>query len=353
MFNTLFTGLLAVVCNLLLTGLASAAGSLTLYNWESYTSPELLARFEQAHGIKVRLIEYRTSEAALAELREGKIEADLAVVASNFLPAWREARLLRPSEAASLANFRHVQAAWADPPFDPRREHSLPWAWGVVGVTVHADRYSGDIDTWSVVLDPPAALVGTINIGADLNEVIYAAVRLHGGRMCEADPALMAKVRTTLLKARPAWKALDYGSVAMMASGHFQASIDWNGAALRQRLANAHIHFGLPREGTQVFSDSLVLLAQARNVENARLFMDFVLEPRNAALNSTFHGYATGIEGADAFLPEHLKTAPELNIPQAVLDNAEFTLACPPAVQARYASLWEELQRWPASAALR
>ncbi|WP_412461033.1 extracellular solute-binding protein [Pseudomonas sp. SC11] len=351
MIKTLATRLLVGLHGCLLTTAVNAAGTLTLYNWESYTSPELLTQFERTYDVKVKLIEYRTSEAALADISEGKVQADIAVVASNFLPAWRQADLLHPSGATDLVNYRHVQNAWRNPPFDPGRRYSLPWAWGVVGVTVHADRYAGDIDTWSVVLDPPEALKGTINIGADLNEVIYAAVRLHGGRMCSADPALMEKVRQTLLRARPAWKALDYGSVEMMASGHFQASIDWNGAALRQRLANPHVHFGLPREGTQVFSDSLVLLTQARNVENARLFMNFILAPRNAALNSSFHGYATGIEGADTFLTEHLKNAPELNIPKAVLENAEYTVACPPEVQDLYASVWDELQRWPANAA--
>ncbi|MFT0180113.1 extracellular solute-binding protein [Pseudomonas benzopyrenica] len=336
--------LLVGLSGFLLSTAVSSAGTLTLYNWESYTSPELLASFEQAYDIKVRLIEYRTSEAALSEIRDGTVQADLAVVASNFLPAWREAKLLRPSGAIDLANYRYVQKAWTNPPFDPERMYSVPWAWGIVGVTVHADRYEGDINTWSVVLDPPEALKGTINIGADPNEVIYAAVRLHGGRMCDAEPALMSKVRTTLLKARPTWKAMDYGSVEMMASGHFQASIDWNGAALRQRLANPHVHFGLPREGTQVFSDSLVLLAEARNVENARLFMNFILSPRNAALNSSFHGYDTGIEGADMFLSEELRSAPELNIPKAVLDSAEYTVACPPEVQELYAKVWDELQ---------
>ncbi|WP_455809707.1 extracellular solute-binding protein [Pseudomonas koreensis] len=336
--------------NLLISGVALAKGDLTLYNWESYTSPELLEKFEKKYDIKIHLVEYRSSEEALASIREGKVETDLAVVASNFLPAWREARLLKPSESSRFVNFRHVQAKWADPSFDPGRMYSVPWAWGVVGVTAHIDRYTGDIDTWKVVLEPPKELVGTINIGADLNEVIYAAIRLHGGRMCESDAALMTKVRTTLIKARPAWKALDYGSVQSMASGYFQASIDWNGAALRQRMANPNIHFGLPREGTQIFSDSLVLLDNSRNEKNAILFMDFILDPSNAAMNSSFHGYASGIEGADVHMPENLKTAPELNIPQSVMDNAEFTLACSSNVQALYSKLWKELQDWQENA---
>lgn len=95
------TSLLVGLSGFLLSTAVSSAGTLTLYNWESYTSPELLASFEQAYDIKVRLIEYRTSEAALSEIRDGRVQADLAVVASNFLPA-----CLARSEAAT-SKWRH------------------------------------------------------------------------------------------------------------------------------------------------------------------------------------------------------------------------------------------------------
>lgn len=324
-------------------GVVKAEGTLKLYNWESYTSAQMIEKFEKEHNVAVELIEYESSDVALAKVRDQTVAADVAVVAGNYLPLWIAEDLVLAAHPSQLENFRNLVAQWVDPPFDPGRKFSVPWAWGVVGVAIHTDVYKGDIDTWSVVIDPPKELQGTINIGADMNEVIYAAVRYHGGMMCDADPQLLRQVRDTLVKARPAWASMEYGSVQKMATGHFKASIDWNGAALRQRMINPTIRFGLPREGTQIFSDNVVILKHSPNVANAKLFMNFIMEPRNAALNSAFHGYASAVAGAEQFLPASMREAPELNIPAEVLRKAQFTFACPANVQAQYAAIWTEL----------
>ncbi|MGJ0622778.1 extracellular solute-binding protein [Xenorhabdus bovienii] len=325
------------------SGIAKAESSLVLYNWQSYTSPEMLQKFKKEHNISITLLEYKSNEEALESIQLGKIDADLAIVADNFLLHWINAGLLQPIDAQSMTNFKNITPRWRTSPADPQRIYGIPWSWGVVGTVVHTDVYDGDINTWKVVLEPPTSLFGTINVGSDMNDLIYAAIRYHGGKICDSNPKLLEKVKKTLLEAKKHWAAMEYGSVNMMASGKFKAGIDWNGAALRQRRINSHIQFGFPREGVLIFSDNLVILKKSKNYENARLFLNFIMQPENAALNSAFHGYDSTIEGADKYLPLWMKNAPELKIPEHVLKNSDHSVMCSPFVQKEYLNIWQQL----------
>jgi spermidine/putrescine transport system substrate-binding protein len=130
-----------------------------------------------------------------------------------------------------------------------------------------------------------------------------------------------------------------------MGSGDFAASSDWNGSAFRQRLANPKIHFGYPKEGFVNWSDNLVVLKEAKNVENAKLFQNFMMDPENAGMNSGFHRYANGIAGSEKFMPADMKDAPEIKVPDEFKSVGVPSQTCPPDVQALYTKIWTELQK--------
>ena len=327
------------------TSLASADGELQIYNWGNYTSPEMIKKFETENNVKVTITDYDSNDTALAKIRQGGHGFDMVVPSQNYIPIWIQEGLLLESRPDEMANFKNVKEDLKNPEFDPGRHFTVPWAMGTVGVVVNTDVYKGPINTWGIIFDTPAELKGKVNVVPEMTDVIDAAVLYNGGKKCTGDLEILKKVRDTLVKAKPNWVAMEYGTIEKMGSGDFSASSDWNGSALRQRLANPAIHYAYPKEGFVLWSDNVAILKDAKNVDNAKLFLNFMMDPQNAGMNSAFHRYANGIAGSDQFMPDDMKGAMEVEVPEELKSIAVPSQTCPPEVQELYTKIWTELQK--------
>jgi spermidine/putrescine transport system substrate-binding protein len=128
-----------------------------------------------------------------------------------------------------------------------------------------------------------------------------------------------------------------------MSSNDVVASEYWSGAILRVRLANPDVKYGYPKEGYLLWMDQVALLKDAVNVEEAYKFLDFISLPENAAMISAFARYSNGIAGSDAFMPEDMKTAPEIVIPEEFKAAGHFLPTCSGKAQDYITAIWTEL----------
>jgi spermidine/putrescine transport system substrate-binding protein len=339
------TAATAAISMLALAGSAAAEGELNIFNWGDYTNPELIKKFETAHNVKVTITDYDSNDTALAKVRAGGHGFDIVVPSANYVPIWVKEDLLLESRPDQMENFKNVDARWVDVPWDPGRRYTVPWQWGLSGIGVNTKVYGGDINTSAIWLDPPEELVGKINVEPEMTDVMFATIKYFGGEWCTKDLELLKKVRDKLTEAKPKWLAMDYSVTEKLPAGDYSAVYYWNGAILRSRLKNADIKFGYPKEGYPLFMDSVAILKDAKNVENAKLFQNFIMDPQNAALISAFAKYANGIKGSDEFLPADMKDAPELVVPAEFESAGEFLTTCEPDVNELYTRIWTELQK--------
>ena len=327
------------------TALGQAEGVLNLYNWGNYTNPEMIAKFEAETGIKVTITDYDSNDTALAKIEAGGHGFDLVVPSANFIPIYRDKGLIAELDLSKLANHGNIAPEWMNVDWDPGRTVSVPWQWGTTGVGVNTSVYSGDVNTSSIFLDPPPELVGKINVTPEMSDVVSLAVMYVGGLPCSEDTEILKKAREVLIAAKPSWMSMDYGMEDKMAVGDVSASMYWNGGILRARLVNPDVAYGYPREGYIVWMDSVALLSDAQNVDNAYKFLDFIMLPENAAMTSAFARYANGISGSDAFMPEDMKNAPEVVIPEEFKAAGHFQPTCSPKAQDYVTAIWTELQK--------
>lgn len=332
-------------CLAFAAGAAQAEGELNIYNWGNYTSPEMIEKFEQEYDIDVTITDYDSNDTALAKLKAGGSGFDIVVPSGNYVPIFISEGVLMKSNPNELENFKNVDERWVDVEFDPGREYTVPWLWGTVGVSVNTSVYDGDIDTAAIVVEPPEELKGKINVVPEMNDLMGVSIRYFGGEQCTDDKELLKKVRDALVEAKPHWISMAYGNIERLANEDIAATLNWNGASMRARLQNEDVEFGYPQTGFPIWMDNVAITADAQNVENAKLFLNFIMEPENAAMLSNFARYANGIKGSQEYMDEVMAEAPEVNIPENLADAGYISKTCPPEVQAIYSKIWTELTK--------
>jgi spermidine/putrescine transport system substrate-binding protein len=322
---------------------AHAAGELKLYNWSDYMPQALIDKFAKQYDVKVTQDSYDSNETLLSKLKSGVKGYDLAVPGDYMVAIMIKEGLLEKVEPNQFSNFPKVKKDLVNVYFDDGRHYSIPYQFGTTSFMVDTSVYKGDINTLAVLFDTPDELKGKVNMFRDVNDVINAGLRYLGYPRCNSDKEQLSKVNDLLLKAKPNWLSIaSDGAREMLISGDAAAGMIWNGMGLRARTEKPSLQFAYPKEGMTAWADNMVVLKDAPNLENAKLFMNFMLEPENAATLTNFASYSAGVEGTEPFLDKKFVGALEMN-PPAGAPKPEFVPPCDPEVVKLYDRLWTNL----------
>lgn len=324
-------------------GHAMADGELHIYNWGDYTNPKLIEKFEKQFNVKVTLDSYDSNETMLSKVRAGNSGYDIVVPSDYTVKIMVADGLLEKTEPNTMPNFKNIRPEFVDIYWDSGRHYSVPWQYGMTNFVVDTAKYKGDIDTLGILFNPPPELKGQINVLDDINSLIHAAERYVGVPRCGADKENLKKVSDALMAAKAGWKTFSYDTITKITSGDVIVSQTWNGAAYRMRQKIPTVKFAFPKEGIEGWMDNVTVLKGAKNLDNAKAFQNFVMDPENAALISDFAGYDNGITNGLASLSKEFAEAPELHLP-AGAPTPEFVPPCDPAVVEIYNKIWTKLK---------
>ncbi len=323
---------------------AHAEGKLNIYNWGNYTNPEMIDKFEAEYGVEVTLDGYDSNETMLAKVKEGSTGYDIVVPGDYMVAIMIGEGLLAEINASEMENFKNMDPNWVDVYWDPGRKYSVPYQWGTTSFTVDSAVYGGDIDTLELIFNPPAELKGRINMLNDMNDVINAGLRYLGYPRCNSNPEQMKELLELLTKAKADWRTMDYSVIEKLTSKDVDLSQSWNGAAMRARADRPTLKYAYPKEGFTGWMDNVAVLADAPNMDNAKLFVNFMMDPENAALTSNFARYANGILGSDKYMDAEMLDAPEIVMPEGA-PVPDFVPPCDQDVVDLYNKIWTRLKQ--------
>ena len=131
----------ALVLGAMTATASSAEGTLNIYNWTDYTSPEVIKKFEEETGIKVTIDTYDSNETLLAKLQAGATGYDVIIPSHNFVPIFIDEGLVQEVDVSSMPNYAHVEDQWKNPDWDPEQKYTVPFHWGSTSIAYRADLY--------------------------------------------------------------------------------------------------------------------------------------------------------------------------------------------------------------------
>jgi spermidine/putrescine transport system substrate-binding protein len=330
----------------LLASPAFAEGDLKIYHWFEYIPQELVDKFQAETGIKVTIDTYDSNEAMLASLKAGKLgQYDVAVPADFMVGIMAADGMLDSFTPEEMTNLGNIAPQWLDVPFDQGRKHSIPYQWGSTSFSVNRDVYAGDISSLATIFNPPAELQGKINVLDSQNEVLILGSLYLGIPQCTQDRAQLTALMEMLLAAKPHWASFGSDTAKdVLVSGDAAAGMIYNGFSAKARAEGANVEYSYPKEGHVLWMDNVVLLKDAPNRDNAIAFMNFLLEPENAAAVTNYAAYTSGVLGVEPFLDPAIRDSPENNPPAGAAPGV-FAEACDEETQKLYDAIWTNLKK--------
>jgi spermidine/putrescine transport system substrate-binding protein len=329
---------------LLTLGSARADGELFIYNWTEYTPPELITKFEKESGIKVSVDTYDSNETLLAKLQAGATGYDIVVPSQNFVPILVSEGLIQKVGVHKLANFKNMKERWQFPEWDPQHEYTGPWQWGTTSFSYNSELYSGKGTSLKEFFEPSDEVMGRLSVFQTPDEVISLANIYLGIEFCSEDGKTMKRIQDMLVKQKEYVVAYNSETMSdLLASGEAMMTNHWSGYSRLGRLTGAPIVYAYPKEGVVGWFDSMVVPTSAKNVENAKKFMNFMMDPVNMAMLTEDQGYGDAVMGTAAYYSDELKSAPEINPPSDL--NVVFAPTCSPKAQSLIDRVWTKVMQ--------
>jgi spermidine/putrescine transport system substrate-binding protein len=268
--------LLTVIVSLLLCHTTVAAGDppeLVVLNWPNYLDPELVDRFEQQHGVKVREVFFEGDDQRDEMLvNSDGAGYDVVLVSGNMLRTYMRSGWLQPMTEQQVPNLVHVAPRWRTA-FAAADGFAAPYTWGTLGIGYREDLVPEPIDSWMQVFRPAPPLQGRMAMLSHNRDLVGMALMALGHSSNSHDEHELMQAEELLLAQRPHVRTYGYiglnGDSAMV-SGEIAAAMMFNGDALMLQEFEPRIRFIVPREGGNLWVDYFVVMSRS-NPKGRRL----------------------------------------------------------------------------------
>ena len=325
-----------------------AAGKLNLYNWADYTPDALIEKFEKETGISVTVDTYDSNETLLAKLQAGggSTGYDLAVPSQHFVEIMiKEGLIEKVDGIKDMPNYKYVAEQFQGPSFDPNQDYSTPWQMGSASWAYRADSYSGDGSSMMEFFKPSEEVCGKVAVFKSPEEVVNMAHLALGSNFCSEDPNEMQAVMDLLIEQKKCVAVYSSEGInERLMSGEVVMHAHWDGYSQVGKWEGVDdLTYAYPKEGVVGWFDSLVMPKGAKNVEEAKAFMNFVMHPENMAILSNFAAYANAIPESSKYLSDDMKNATNIQVPDGI--PVKFGQACNKESQALIDKVWTKLMQ--------
>jgi putrescine transport system substrate-binding protein len=274
---------------------------LNVFLWYGAIPTDVIEKFEHETGIKVNLDFYDNNDILEAKLLAGNTNYDVvAPSAWPFVARQVPAKLYRPIDPRKLSNYKNLDPLLLKKmqEADPRNEHVVPYFWGLVALAYDKAKVEALIpkekwDSWALVFDEEVLkklAPSGVTLLDDPVDVFLTYYIYKGENPLNSSLKLLRHMKAEFSKIRPYIKKFSNSlTPEQLANGELIVAMHWSEFLIKAKNnfknipSKPEIKVILPKEGTLMWIDSLAIPTDARHVENAYLFINFLLRADIAA----------------------------------------------------------------------
>ena len=355
-----------LVCSMtaicLLTSAAFAQDRMVnVYNWSDYIDESILDEFTEETGIKVTYDVFDSNEVLETKLLAGNTGYDVVVPTGSFLSRQIEAGVFRKLDKSKLPNNANMWGAIEErvAVYDPGNEYSINYMWGTTGIGYNVDKLeerlaNAPTDSWDIIFNPDVISkfqdCGIHFLDAP-TEFIPAALNYLGIDPDSKNQDDIEKAGEVLQAVRPyvqKFHSSEY--INALANGDICLAVGWSGDVLqaRDRAAeadnNVTVEYSIPKEGALMWFDQMAIPADAQNVEEAHIFLDYIMRPEVAAKASNYVYFANGNLNSQPLLDDEVIDDPAIYPSEEATNKLYTTTAYGPKINRVVNRLWTSIK---------
>ncbi len=281
-----------ILSTLLVGGCGPAKRELNVYNWGDYIDESVLKSFESKYQIKVNYDTFTTNEDMYVKLKSGGSHYDVVVPSDYMIKRMIDENMLVKPDFANIPNYKYIGSEFKNLGYDPKNEYSIPYMWGTVGILYNKKMVSGKPDSWNILWDKKYRK--QILMLDSQRDSIGIALKMLGYSLNTKNPAELEKAKLALIDQKPLVLAYVVDEVKdKMISGEAALAVVWSGDAAYCMRENPDLNYFIPKEGSNLWFDGMVIPKDSQHIKDAELFLNYMCDTEIAYKNADYIGYAT------------------------------------------------------------
>ncbi len=317
---------LAVFCAFKFTTISNK-DEIRVFNSGEYIDTELIARFEKENNCKVIYETFDSNESMYTKIQSGA-EYDILVPSDYMIEKLIDAKYLKKIDWNQITNKDAIIPDLFNEKYDKGLKYSVPYYWGAVGILYDKTKIDkADLKQgWDILINEKYK--GQIYMYDSERDSFMVALKALGYSMNTENKDELNEAYEWLVKQQETMDPVYVGDDVMdnMISGNKSMAVVYSGDGAYIIDENENMDFFIPEQGTNVWTDAMVITKNCKNVELAHKFIDFFLREDVATQNTEYIGYDSAVESVynyfrDEEYADNAGCAPDISNPL----NEEFS----------------------------
>ena len=320
---------------------------LYVFNAGEYCDPEVIRMFQEETGIEVVYDEFETNEIMYAKIAADPSAYDVICPSDYMIAKLIRLDMLEPIDLNEMPNARDnigEQYYRSAESFDPGNQYAVPYFWGTVGILYNTTMVDEPVTSWDILWDEKYK--GEILMQDSIRDAFMVPLARRGFSINTTDPEEIAIATQDLIDQAPLVQAYVVDQVKDKMIGNEAAlAVCYSGETLFAQWENPDLEYVIPEEGSEIWIDAWVVTKDARNMENALKWIDFLSRPEISLMNFDFITYSIpNIPGRELIEDEEVRNSEVAFPPDEDLERCETFIDLGEEADKLYSEAWKKVK---------